>query len=105
MKFLKAVRLDSSDTLVYSQEGAAQDGEWLVSGGYAVCDPTGATHRRPNCHCLTSFIGVVSHGRCTIAEIVEQHKRLDIPMSLEVLKKAQATALPDATQPDLGMAF
>ena len=71
MKFLKAVRLDSSDTLVYSQEGAAQDGEWLVSGGYAVCDPTGATHRRPNCHCLTSFIGVVSHGRCTIAEIVE----------------------------------
>jgi DNA modification methylase len=26
----------------------------------------------------------------TIAEIVEQHKRLDIPMSLEVLKKAQA---------------
>lgn len=71
MKFLKAVRLDVSDTLVYSQEGAAQDGEWLVSGGYAVCDPTRATHRKPNCHCLTSFIGVVSHGRCTIAEVVE----------------------------------
>ena len=29
----------------------------------------------------------------TIAEIVEQHKRLDVPMSLEVLKKAQAVAL------------
>lgn len=71
MKFLKAVRLDSSDTLLFAQEGAAQDGEWLVSGGYAVCDPTGATHRRPNCHCLTSFIGAVSHGRCSIAEIVE----------------------------------
>jgi hypothetical protein len=71
VKFLKAVRLDVSDTLVYSQEGAAQDGEWLVSGGYAVCDPTGATHRKPNCHCLTSFIGVVSHGRCTIAEVAE----------------------------------
>ncbi len=28
----------------------------------------------------------------TIAEVVEQHKRLDIPMSLEVLKKAQAAA-------------
>jgi Restriction endonuclease len=26
----------------------------------------------------------------TVAEMVEQHKRLDIPMSLEVLKKAQA---------------
>jgi Family of unknown function (DUF6505) len=71
VKFLKAVRLDVSDTLVYSQEGAAQDGEWLVSGGYAVCDPTGATHRKPNCHCLTSFIGLLSHGRCTIAEVVE----------------------------------
>lgn len=31
----------------------------------------------------------------TIAEIVEQHKRLDIPMSLEVLKKAQSVALKD----------
>jgi hypothetical protein len=74
VKFLKTVRLDVSDTLVYSQEGAAQDGEWLVSGGYAVCDPTGATHVKPNCHCLTSFIGVVSHGRCTIAEVVEIDK-------------------------------
>jgi hypothetical protein len=71
VKFLKAVRLDASDTLVYSAEGAAQDGEWLVSGGYAVCDPTGATHRKRNCPCLTSFIGVASHGRCTIAEVVE----------------------------------
>ncbi|HVB21869.1 MAG TPA: DNA methyltransferase [Ktedonobacteraceae bacterium] len=29
----------------------------------------------------------------TIAEIVEQHKRLDIPMSLEVLKKAQSVTV------------
>ncbi len=36
----------------------------------------------------------------TIAEIVEQHKRLDIPMSLEVLKKAQTVALKDL-QPEL----
>ncbi len=71
VKFLKAVRLDASDSLVYSQEGVARDGEWLVSGGYAVCDPTGVTHRTPNCHCLTSFVGVESHGRCTIAEVVE----------------------------------
>ena len=74
MKFLKAVRLDASDSRVYSREGAARDGEWLVSGGYAVCDPTGVTHRAPNCHCLTSFIGVVSRGRCTIAEVVEIDK-------------------------------
>lgn len=74
MKFLKAVLLDASDSQVYSREGAASDGEWLVSGGYAVCDPTGVTHRAPNCHCLNSFIGVVSHGRCTIAEVVEIDK-------------------------------
>ena len=74
MNFLKAVRLDASDSLVYSQEGAAREGEWLVSGGYAVCDPTGVTHRTPICHCLTSFVGVVSCGRCTIAEVVEMDK-------------------------------
>jgi DNA modification methylase len=36
----------------------------------------------------------------TIAEIVEQHKRLDIPMSLEVLKKAQAVSVNNL-QPQL----
>jgi uncharacterized protein DUF6505 len=74
VKFLKAVRLNASDSLVYSQEGATREGEWLVSGGYAVCDPAGVTHRTPNCHCLTSFVGVVSCGRCTIAEVVEMDK-------------------------------
>ncbi len=32
----------------------------------------------------------------TIADMVEQHKRLEIPMSLEVLKKAQAVATQEA---------
>lgn len=36
----------------------------------------------------------------TIDEIVEQHKRLDIPMSLEVLKKAQSVSVSDL-QPKL----
>ena len=71
MKFLRAVRLDASDDLVHSESGAARDGEWLVSGGYALCDPTGSSHRGPKCHCLTSFVGADSHGRCTIAEVVE----------------------------------
>ena len=31
----------------------------------------------------------------TIAEVVEQHKRLDIPMSLEVLKEAAAAYTAD----------
>jgi hypothetical protein len=45
MKFLRAVRLDASDSFVYSEGGAARDGEWLVSGGYAVCDPAGVSDR------------------------------------------------------------
>ena len=37
MKFLKAVRLDDSDARILAEEaGAAKDGEWVVSGGYAV---------------------------------------------------------------------
>ena len=71
MKFLKAVRLDASDSRVYAQESAAEDGEWLVCGGYAVCDLASGQHFRPNCHCDTSFIGLTSFGRCTISEVVE----------------------------------
>ena len=37
-KLLRAVRLDDSDEHVFRACGAAQDGEWVVSGGYAVCD-------------------------------------------------------------------
>ncbi len=71
MKFLKAVRLDDSDARIYAQEGgAAGDGEWVVSGGYAVCD-LASGHRRAPCHCDTTFIAVKSHGRCTIAEVVD----------------------------------
>ena len=71
MKFLKAVRLDDSDARIYAGEGgAAADGEWVVSGGYAVCD-LAAGHCRPHCHCDTTFIGVTSHGRCTLAEVAD----------------------------------
>lgn len=71
MKFLKAVRLDDSDARLYAAEGgAAEDGEWVVSGGYAVCNPA-AGHRRSPCHCATTFVAVKSHGRCTIAEVCD----------------------------------
>jgi hypothetical protein len=71
MKFLKAVRLDDSDARIYAGEGgAAADGEWVVSGGYAVCD-LAAGHCRPHCHCDTTFVGLTSHGRCTLAEIAD----------------------------------
>jgi hypothetical protein len=71
MKFLKAVRLDDSDERILAAEGgAAQNGEWVVSGGYAVCDPARG-HRTPQCHCESTFVAVASRRRCTIAEVVE----------------------------------
>ena len=71
MKFLKAVRLDDSDERILAAEGgAAAGGEWVVSGGYAVCDLTHG-HRAPQCHCESTFVAVASRRRCTIAEVVE----------------------------------
>jgi uncharacterized protein DUF6505 len=71
MKFLKAVRLDDSDERILAAEGgAAADGEWVVSGGYAVCD-LARGHRSPQCHCESTFVAVASRRRCTIAEVAE----------------------------------
>ena len=71
MRFLKAVRLDDSDARILADEGgAADDGEWVVSGGYAVCD-LARGHRTPRCHCDTTFIAAGARRRCTIAEVAE----------------------------------
>lgn len=70
MKFLKAVRLDDSDSRVFGAGGAAVDGEWVVSGGYAVSGPAAGV-RGPLAHRDNTFIGIASHGRCAIAEVCE----------------------------------
>jgi hypothetical protein len=71
MKFLRAVRLDGSDDRVLEDEGgAAADGEWVVSGGYAVCDLSHG-HRTPRCHCDTTFVAAGARRRCTIAEVAD----------------------------------
>jgi len=71
VKFLKAVRLDDSDARIYAVEGgAAQDGEWVVSGGYAMC-ALAQGHRQSPCHCDSTFVAAGSHRRCTIAEVAE----------------------------------
>jgi len=71
MRFLKAVRLDDSDARIYAGEGgAAEDGEWVVSGGYAVCD-LAQGHRSPRCHCDTTFVAAGARRRCTVAEVTE----------------------------------
>jgi len=70
-KFLRAVRLDDSDTHLFKTHGAAQEGEWLVSGGYAVCDFASAPKCDPRCWCESSFLALEARRRCSIAEVVE----------------------------------
>jgi len=71
MKLLKAVRLDVSDSKIFAAEGAPEDGEWVVSGGYAMCDLASRGHQQPGCRCDVSFIGLGNRKRCTLAEVVE----------------------------------
>lgn len=70
-KLLRAVRLDDSDEQVFRAVGAARDGEWVVSGGYAVCAFDSAPQCDPACHCESSFVAVGARSRCTIAEVAE----------------------------------
>jgi hypothetical protein len=70
-KLLRAVRLDDSDDQVFRACGAANDGDAVVTGGYAVCDFVNAPKCSPSCHCECSFLAVNSKARCSIAEVVE----------------------------------
>jgi hypothetical protein len=70
-KLLRAVRLDDSDEHVFRTWGAARDGDWVVTGGYAVCDFAAAPRCDPPCHCQESFVAVGSRARCSIAEVAE----------------------------------
>ena len=70
-KLLRAVRLDDSDEHVFRSCGAARDGEWVVTGGYAVCDFIRGRRCEPSCHCEASFVALESRARCSIAEVVE----------------------------------
>ncbi len=60
-KLLRAVRLDDSDEHVFRSCGAAQDGEWVTTAGFAVRDALSQD----------SFMAIASPARCTIAEVVE----------------------------------
>lgn len=69
-KLLQAVRLDDSDSALFTEFGAAAAGTWLVSGGYAMCDLANGGHDRPGCRCDQAFLALASRERCTIAEVV-----------------------------------
>jgi hypothetical protein len=70
-KLLRAVRLDDSDEQVFRACGAAADGAWVVTGGYAACQFDTAPRCDPPCHCEASFVAVGTRQRCTIAEVAE----------------------------------
>ena len=70
-KLLRAVRLDDSDEHVFRSCGAASDGSWVVTGGFAVCDFDSAPKCDPACHCESSFVALGSRARCSIAEVAE----------------------------------
>lgn len=71
MKFLKAVRLGAQDSHLFAGEGALEQGAWVVSGGFAVCELSAGPHRHPACRCDVSFLGLASRRRCSVAEVVE----------------------------------
>jgi hypothetical protein len=70
-KLLRAVRLDDSDDHVFRTHGAAAAGEWVVTGGYAVCDFANDPKCDPPCHCESSFLALQGRRRCSIAEVAE----------------------------------
>ena len=84
VKLLRAVRLDDSDEHVFRSCGAAREGEWVVSGGYAVCDFERAPRCDPPCHCESSFVAVGSKARCSIAEVAEASDE-DLETQLDAL--------------------
>lgn len=71
MRFLRAVRLPAADGALGRGHELLNEGDWVVSGGYAVCDLGTGAHRHPACRCDTSFLGLASHKRCSVAEVVE----------------------------------
>jgi Family of unknown function (DUF6505) len=70
VKLLRTIRLDPSDTFVF--ERAADPGEWAVSGTFmfAHADPD-ALEGKSRAAFRGGFLGVVSLGWSTLAQIVE----------------------------------
>lgn len=83
-KLLRAVRLDDSDDQVFRGCGAARDGAWVVTGGYAVCDFENAPRCDPACRCECSFLAADSRRRCSIAEVAEASDE-DFEMQVDAL--------------------
>lgn len=70
MKLPRTLRLDPSDTMVFSR--AAEPGEWAVPGGFAFWDedPAALTGKRRQ-EFRAGFLGIGSFGWSTLVEVAE----------------------------------
>ncbi|MDI3306357.1 MAG: DUF6505 family protein [Acetobacteraceae bacterium] len=70
MKLPRTIRLDPSDTVVFSR--AAEPGEWAVPGGFAFWDedPARLTGKRRQ-EFRSGFLGLGSFGWSTLVEVAE----------------------------------
>lgn len=70
MKFLRAIRLDDSDTEVYAK--ASEPGEWAVPGSFAFLDTGTEKLEGKQLQAFKSgFLGTESFGWTTLVEIAE----------------------------------
>ncbi len=70
MKFLRAIRLDDSDTEVYAQ--ASEPGEWAVPGSFEFLDMDPQSLQGKQLQAFKScFLGTRSFGWTTLVEIAE----------------------------------
>jgi hypothetical protein len=70
MKLLRTIRLDPSDTFIFSS--AATPGEWAISGAFIFSDVEPATLQGKKLAAFRGgFLGIPSLGWSTLAQIVE----------------------------------
>ncbi|MGH6798484.1 MAG: DUF6505 family protein [Roseiarcus sp.] len=70
MKLLRTIRLDPSDTFIFSS--AAEPGEWALSGVFVFSDAAPGTLEGKELSAFRSgFLGVPSLGWSTLAQVVE----------------------------------
>jgi hypothetical protein len=79
VKLLRTIRLDASDSFVF--ETPAEPGEWAVSGAFAFAHADVINLRgKARTAFRAGFLGLVSLGRSTLAQIVEanEHDRCSV---------------------------
>ena len=100
MKFLRAIRLDDSDTEVY--ERASEPGEWAVPGSFAFLDADPRSLAGKQLQAFKSgFLGTCSFGWTTLVEIAE----IDEDEYQQVIDRLAAHFMEDYGAPHIAAAL